>query len=97
MSYEKIKNVINSREIVNYLKQKDYNERERILFHNPNLRQYCELNYYTESSLDWNLQGEVSSKTSYINYPLHLCDTLDYTLYIHPKGKLLENDCKIFK
>ena len=67
-----------------------FRDREEILFFNPNLRYYHPLNYYTESSLDWNLQGPVKIKqSSSFNYIYHIMDILDYSAVLSPTGKVL--------
>lgn len=96
LEYSQIKNIINSDNNLQIYKKIHYQDRETVLFYNPNLRSYYSLNYITESSLDWNLQRPLTIKTSAFNYMYHILDTLDYSRVISPIGKVYEGYCKFF-
>lgn len=77
--FRKIYPLLNHDALQDYRKYATY-EREDLLFFNPNLRRYCEYNYYIESNLDFNLQPkQLDVKGSVINYQYYMLDNLDFS------------------
>ena len=77
------------------LVKKDYQEKETTLFSQPQLRSYYNLNYYTETSLDWNLKdkNEMIKNIPLYSYQLDLVEKMGFDSVLHIKRRLKEDCC----
>jgi hypothetical protein len=94
LSYEKIENIL---KMPDSYKQHVETSIDTLLFNNPSFKKYAQYSYYTEGTVDFNLQPRKidNSKEIKINYKEDLDNKIKLSAYKNIQIREIDQDCNI--